>query len=74
MGRLTRRPNLGDSNLHVLLADLATITPGPGKYREARATSGEGKYVLSQHKGGSKAKFDSERRLSMFDKVFKKEL
>lgn len=30
--------------------------------------------MLSQHKGGNKAKFDNEKRVSLFDQVFKKEL
>ena len=33
-----------------------------------------GKYLLSNNKGGTKAKFDGEVRETLFDQVFRKEL
>jgi hypothetical protein len=50
------------------------MTPGPGKYTEISSMSKTGTYILSQNKGGTKAKFDKERRESVFDKVYKKQL
>jgi hypothetical protein len=33
-----------------------------------------GKYLLSNNKGGTKAKFDGEHRDTLFDQVFRREL
>lgn len=57
-----------------LWPNLETVTPGPGQYQEIRSLPKTGNYVLSQNKGGTKAKFDSEKRESVFDKIFRKEL
>lgn len=35
-----------------------TITPGPGKYKDLSNIPKTGIYILSQNKGGTKAKFD----------------
>lgn len=51
-----------------------TLPPGPGKYKEISQMSNTGTYLLSQNKGGTRAKFDKDKRESMFDKVFRKEL
>lgn len=41
---------------------LETLTPGPGKYDDIIMMAKTGNYVLSQHKGGTKGKFDIEKR------------
>jgi hypothetical protein len=51
-----------------------TISPGPGNYKDVNLISKNGHYPLSQSKGGTKAKFDSEPRETMFDRVFRKEI
>ena len=49
-----------------------TISPGPGKYQDLNSMSKTGKYIISKHEGGTKAKFDSDKRETMFDKLFRK--
>jgi hypothetical protein len=39
-----------------------TLTPGPGKYKDISSLPKDGKYLLSNNKGGTKAKFDGEQR------------
>lgn len=56
------------------LAYVDTISPGPGKYRDINSMPKTGNYVLSQSRGGTRAKFDKTQRESMFDQVFRKEL
>lgn len=43
--------------------------PGPGNYQEISSLSKVGKYVLSNHTGGTKAIFDHSKRISKFDQV-----
>jgi hypothetical protein len=39
-----------------------TLAPGPGKYKEISSLPNNGKYLLSNNRGGTKAKFDNEQR------------
>ena len=43
--------------------------PGPGTYKPTSNLSKIGKYVVSAHKGGTKAKFDVEKRKTKFDEA-----
>ena len=56
------------------LDDIETIVPGPGNYKEIQGMSKTGHYVLSNNKGGTKAKFDQTKRQSLFEQVFKRQL
>ena len=44
------------------ITQIETVTPGPGKYEDITMMSKKGNYVLSQNKGGTKGKFDVEKR------------
>ena len=52
---------------------LETLTPGPGKYDDIIMMAKTGNYVLSQHKGGTKGKFDNEKRETVFEKTRSKD-
>ena len=41
--------------------------PGPSDYESGTGLSSIGKYVMSSHKGGTKAKFDGSKRKTKFD-------
>lgn len=43
--------------------------PGPGDYDNSTSLSNVGKYVMSSHRGGTYAKFDSSPRRTRFDEV-----
>lgn len=56
-------PDPKDSLLHVhAIIKVETVTPGPGKYEDVTMMSKKGNYVLSQNRGGTKGKFDAEKR------------
>jgi hypothetical protein len=42
-------------------------TPGPGNYKNVTSLSKVGRYVLSNHPGGTKAIFDQSKRITKFD-------
>lgn len=67
-------PNPNDSSLLVIVFTyLETVTPGPGKYDDIVMLAKTGNYVLSQHKGGTKGKFDNEKRETVFEKTHSKD-
>jgi hypothetical protein len=41
--------------------------PGPGIYNDVSNLSNVGKYIVSSHQGGTRAKFDNSKRISKFD-------
>ena len=41
--------------------------PGPGNYENPTNLSSQGKYIMSSHQGGTKAKFDRYKRISKFE-------
>lgn len=43
--------------------------PGPGKYKDISNLSAVGKYVVSSHRGGTKAKFDKFKRIHQFEEI-----
>jgi len=43
--------------------------PGPGVYNDVSKLSKVGKYIVSSHLGGTKAKFDNAKRISKFDEA-----
>ena len=56
----SKAPRFDNSGIFIVIKE--TIAPGPGKYREINSLQKTGHYVLSQNKGGTKAKFDKDRR------------
>lgn len=40
--------------------------PGPGEYENNTNLSNKGKYVMSSHHGGTRAKFDNSKRVTQF--------
>ena len=55
-----------------VLNNLETLPPGPAKYKDISSMPKTGNYLLSQNRGGTKAKFDLQQRETIFDKVFKR--
>jgi len=45
--------------------------PGPSDYDSLASLSGVGKYLVSNQKGGTKAKFDKNGRKTHFDEAMK---
>lgn len=45
--------------------------PAPGDYNNPTGLSGIGKYLVSSQKGGTKAKFDKNSRVTKFDEAMK---
>ena len=45
--------------------------PAPGDYENPTSLSGVGKYLVSNQKGGTKAKFDKKERFTKFDEAKK---
>lgn len=45
---------------------IENCVPGPGNYKEVSSLSKIGKYILSNHTGGTKAIFDHQKRVSKF--------
>lgn len=51
------------------MLNLDNMIPGPGSYKEISNLSKVGKYVVSNHVGGTKAIFDHQKRISKFDQA-----
>ena len=49
--------------------DVDNKVPGPASYHDISNLSNVGKYIVSSHRGGTKAKFDSEKRKTIFDEA-----
>ena len=45
--------------------------PGPAQYENATNLSNVGKYVISNQKGGTYAKFDNSKRKTKFDEAIR---
>lgn len=48
--------------------------PGPASYLDVSNLSNVGKYIVSAHRGGTKAKFDKSKRVTKFDQVINKSI
>jgi hypothetical protein len=60
-----RSKRFGDSGKKYV--NLDNKVPGPGIYNDVSNLSNVGKYIVSSHHGGTKAKFDNAKRISKFD-------
>ena len=55
-------------------SNVDNFVPGPGNYQDVSSFSKVGKYILSNHSGGTKAIFDHSKRITKFDQVKKQSM
>lgn len=68
----TAAPSPKGSSLTVIkCSNPDNFIPGPGNYQDVSSLSKVGKYILSNHEGGTKAIFDHSKRITKFDQVKK---
>lgn len=65
-GYTTTRAKRFRSEGNILSLWKDNYVPGPGRYEDVSKLSKVGKYVLSNHIGGTKAAFDHSKRVSKF--------
>ena len=71
----TAAPSPRGSSLTVFeWSNLDNFVPGPGNYQDVSSLSKVGKYILSNHSGGTKAIFDHSKRITKFDQVKKQSM